>query len=1283
MRAMVRLFVVAFVCLITCAPLLADSGWARSKRIFVVPRPGPVTIDGRLDDWDLSARLWTYITLERAEITSAHTALMYDDEALYIAGDVKDPTPMMNRHDPRVDPHKGWDADSFQFRIVLDASQGWPVRGNKSDGTHNDQLCHMLLWYYTDRQEPCLQIMYGMDYRPPKHGNERGMIPAEKFQAAYRAHDDGKGYTFEYRIPWSTLDARKPPTGGDVVAATLQYNWSRPDGLATSGEWAYDVMARPSFPYQNSDCWGKAIFSPTGNIPRELVEEGLPPVKPMPLTIEYEMPEPGEVTLALVDEQNIIVRYLLASAARQAGRHVEKWDGLDASGVPLPAGTYRLRGLYHQPIKTKFVLSVHNSGNPPYKTDDGKGGWGGDHGEVQDCLHVDGSMLLAWDVCESGWGIIRTDLNGKKRWGSKLTATYLASDGKRIFAAGGRGFSVTGGVIVMDIADSRPLSFGNGKAEIRAEFSDANATRNEVTGLLYHGGKIYASYRQRDKIAVFDAASGDFIETIDVPAPGRLAATRDGTLLVAGSDAVLAVQGGTARPLIAEHIDAPVSVAVDSKGEIYVANRGKLQNISVFSADGTYLRSIGKPGGRLRVGRYDGAGILEPGGISIDAQGNLWVAETLDSPKRVSVWNTQTGELVNEFFGASAYATPVQMDPKHPDELFCHSVLWKIDLDAGTHRPYSTVWRPSDENSPECPLHFYPFTASNGRQYAFGNLYAKGPVLMVRDGDIYKPVQHMFLSTPEIEATRPELWPPYPLAGDPQAYPSATYVWVDANRDQVMQPEEITRQPKELFRKHWTWVDENLNLWSGDGYVWKPLRIEDDGTPVYDFANPTPTGIYGNNRHGALFTDPAGTAIFTNAPGAPGRQNTLGQPRPSAPAKPGEKLPPAPIPASVGGDYPGLARWDADGKLAWGLRGIIGWQSALNRPVTKPGEIFGPTSILGLAGEFTGVGTYFGPYHVLTADGLYVAKVFRDIREHGGMGPDIIGCESFSGQLVKPERMNRYFLLAGDQDGRVTEILGLDTVKRLPERTLTLTPEDVQTVARAFADYAAQKTRAQKLTIVRNGRAALADAPAIEKTLEDGRAFSVQASYDAQNLYFRYTVDGPSELINAISDDRLIFKGGNVIDLQFACDPSADPKRQTPAPGDIRILVTRRAGKPVAVIYRPKVAGFDGEPIVLASPTGKESFDSIGLLESVKLDYTIRPGGFVAIVTIPLESIGLKLVPGQALPLDVGYIFGNAHGTAASIRSYWTNNSFTANVLNDVPHESRLEPSQWGSAEIE
>jgi hypothetical protein len=29
------------------------------------------------------------------------------------------------------------------------------------------------------------------------------------------------------------------------------------------------------------------------------------------------------------------------------------------------------------------------------------------------------------------------------------------------------------------------------------------------------------------------------------------------------------------------------------------------------------------------------------------------------------------------------------------------------------------------------------------------------------------------------------------------------------------------------------------------------------------------------------------------------------------------------------------------------------------------------------------------------------------------------------------------------------------------------------------------------------------------------------------------------------------------------------------------------------------------------------------------------------------------------------------------------NDSFAANVVNDVPHESRLEPAEWGTATVE
>ena len=70
-------------------------------------------------------------------------------------------------------------------------------------------------------------------------------------------------------------------------------------------------------------------------------------------------------------------------------------------------------------------------------------------------------------------------------------------------------------------------------------------------------------------------------------------------------------------------------------------------------------------------------------------------------------------------------------------------------------------------------------------------------------------------------------------------------------------------------------------------------------------------------------------------------------------------------------------------------------------------------------------------------------------------------------------------------------------------------------------------------------------------------------------------------------------------------------------------------------------------------------------------------------MTIPRDLIGLNLKPGTTVKMDVGYIFGNPPGTLVTHRAYWSNNSFAANVTNDVPHESRLEPKEWGNAGVE
>ena len=94
-------------------PVHADSGRGKHKKMYAVPCPGKVIIDGKLDDWDLSGQLTMYIVQETSEMISAKFAIMYDDDAIYLSGDIRDDTPMMNRHDPHAgDAAFGWNADS-------------------------------------------------------------------------------------------------------------------------------------------------------------------------------------------------------------------------------------------------------------------------------------------------------------------------------------------------------------------------------------------------------------------------------------------------------------------------------------------------------------------------------------------------------------------------------------------------------------------------------------------------------------------------------------------------------------------------------------------------------------------------------------------------------------------------------------------------------------------------------------------------------------------------------------------------------------------------------------------------------------------------------------------------------------------------------------------------------------------------------------------------------------------------------------------------------------------
>jgi hypothetical protein len=367
-----------------------------------------------------------------------------------------------------------------------------------------------------------------------------------------------------------------------------------------------------------------------------------------------------------------------------------------------------------------------------------------------------------------------------------------------------------------------------------------------------------------------------------------------------------------------------------------------------------------------------------------------------------------------------------------------------------------------------------------------------------------------------------------------------------------------------------------------------------------------------------------------------------------------------------------LARYDKDGKPLWSYGGITPWQSALNLGVTGPGRLWGMTQCMGQGGDYLVYQTYFGPNHVFRADGIYVGALLKDGRLMLNRGQDEGQPEGQGGYFgkLKIEGRERYFAIGGGQDARAWEVVGLDTIKDLPGGTYAHTPELAAKAEAAQREYKLALAAGRQIVIGKD----LAAAKTVEKELETGPAFKVKAARDEKNLLVDYEVVSATALVNGVPDPKLLFKGGNCLDIQL------ENSRGEP----VRVLVTQYNGKPFATVYFPKVKDFKGEPTVFNSPTGKESFDEILFLENVALTTEKTDKGFHAKVAIPLEALRLKLEPGQKLKMDLGYIFGNAQGVGKAVRrAYLNNNSFSANVVDDIPNEARLEPKEWGEAEVE
>jgi hypothetical protein len=250
-------------------------GRPQTEAIVVARAAGPVTIDGRLDEWALAPGVMASLDRDPAAAEWMDGRMMYDAENLYIAARVGDPHPLASGIDPTLDADDGWRGGAVQVRLSTDRTLGWPVNANapnyynmrgseptpeQKQAAGNPQLSHLTMWFCAKTATPCLTIAHGMMTTP----NDGLNVNPSGFKGAYTRAADGRGYLMEYAIPWRLLNCESdPPQPGDNLAASWQVLFSDEGGRL----WRTQIVEVRNldeppriYSWERAATWGRAEY---------------------------------------------------------------------------------------------------------------------------------------------------------------------------------------------------------------------------------------------------------------------------------------------------------------------------------------------------------------------------------------------------------------------------------------------------------------------------------------------------------------------------------------------------------------------------------------------------------------------------------------------------------------------------------------------------------------------------------------------------------------------------------------------------------------------------------------------------------------------------------------------------------------------------------------------------------------------------------------------------------------------------------------------------------------
>jgi hypothetical protein len=1033
-----------------------------------------------------------------------------------------------------------------------------------------------------------------------------------------------------------------------------------------------------------------------------------------PIPIHFHLDHEANVTLTIDDANGVRVRNLISDTPYPAGDNTVWWDGQDDVGrdrdaashgiyyIPgklVAPGKYVVRGLFHDTVSAKYQMTVYTSGHPPWKIKDKTGAWLSDHSAPSSVIYLPGKhqMLIGSLLAESGDGLVLTDMQGRKLWGTQsvggdwTAATVMARDEGR--SRDSEVDAYTGSATDKNAAGEIRLASISGKrANTILKYPVPDKTQAVISGLAAYNRTLAVALPALNQIIFVDSQSKNVtgqapaqdVRGLNYDSSGRLYALIGNRLQV--SDAGQTGPSITWHTVIDHDLEDPQQLCFGLDNTIYITDRGGSHQVKVFSSDGKLVRAIGTPG-KPSVGPYNPDHMNNPDGVAVTEDGSVWVAEYDIYPKRVSVWS-RDGKLERAFYGPWKYGGGGEIDYTDPSRYFLDGMEFHLDWDAGTSTLKNVYFRLDQSTVP--PITKFSGGFPQTPIYAHGHRYLTDsfntdpirgfPVsyLWEMKGDAAIPVAAVgqvgnwdILKTDAFKAVLPPGADPADARHNP-----FIFVWSDRNGDGKVQPDELTFRPGQAG---FITVQRDLSFITTMGDCFRPTNIGADGAPSYDASKDVKLTTAGqlalSDGGGQVLEDGAHRLVLTTAPKPFG-------------------------PDSVGGTL--------DGKPAWSYPSL--WPGLHPSHVAPepdfPGELIGTTRVLGFPFALKSapdislwaIAGNMGSIYVFTTDGLFVTTLFEDGRHAdwampiAERGMDVthnsVGSENFGLMMMQVP------------DGKIyvstwcslVQIDGLETTHRLPDATIDVSAEQLA-AARDFqiADEAwRQEVRgSDSLTVkIRPNPPTLdpsladwSDAQWVtldSRRTQEGKFGSVADTATAamavsgDRLYAVFKTADTKLLRNTIDDPALMFKGGGALDIAIGTDPAANPNRTAPVAGDLRLLVSVNAGKPIAMLYRPVASG-SGQPKEFRSPGRVVTMDRVEDVSSMVQLSDDGKGDYE--VSIPLQALNLSPKPGLALKGDIGVLRGNGFETLQ--RVYWHNKA--TGLTADIPGEAQLTPLLWGT----